>query len=136
MCSERKTWRARVVAAAMTLALVLACTLSAYEHAAGHHHAASHAAQGGLAHNSDSPDADGGPECLHAGHVHGDGATGESGGGTDSCNFMCNGGYAILAAAAVMEHALSAAPATELRVLLDCAEPSTLERPPRASIPA
>src|SRR5262245_29570731 len=101
MCSERKTWPARVVAAVMTLALVLACTLAAYEHAAGHHHAAPSAVQGGFAHSSGSPDADSGAECMHTGHVHEDGATGESGCCTDSCNFMCNGGCAILAAAAV-----------------------------------
>ena len=125
-----------MVVAVMALALVLASTLAASEHAAGHHHAASSAVQGGLAHSSDSPDADSGPECLHTGHGHEDGSTGESGCGTDSCNVLCNGGCALLAAAAVMEHSVSAAPATALAVLLDCAEPGGLERPPKASGPA
>jgi hypothetical protein len=136
MCSKRKTWPARAVAAVMTLALALACTLAAYEHAAGHHHAASSAVHGGLAHSSDSTDADSGLEWHHAGHDHESGAAGESGCSSDSCNFMCNGGCAILAAAAVMEHPLSAAPATELATLIDSADPSGPERPPKPSIPA
>jgi hypothetical protein len=49
---------------------------------------------------------------------------------------MCNGGYAILAAPAMMEHPLSAAPATELAVLIDRAELGGFERPPKPSVPA
>ncbi len=132
MCSARKSWPARMVAAMMTLALVLACTLAAYDHAAGHPHSAANAAQSGLAH---SFDADSGPGHLHAGHGHEDGAADESGCATGCCNIMC-AGCAILVAAAVIEHPVAAAPATELAVLRDSAEPSGLERPPKASVPA
>ncbi len=65
-----------------------------------------------------------------------DGAPGEPGCGTACCNFMCTGGCAILVAAAVMEPPLPAAPATELAALINRAEPSGLERPPKVSLPA
>jgi hypothetical protein len=134
MCSERKTWPARMVAAVMTLALVLATALAAHEHAAGHHHVAASAAHHSHAHNSDGFDDRSGPGHVQA--THEDGTTRESGCGTDPCNCMCTGGCAILAAAAVMESPLPAAPAIELAVPIDGTAPDGVERPPKASIPA
>jgi hypothetical protein len=136
MLSERKTWPARMVAAAMTLALLLASTLAAYAHAAGHHHAARGAAHDGLAHSVHGPDDGTAPDQPQAGHAHEDGPTDESGCGGETCNFMCTGGCALLVAADMMERAPPAAPATELAVLLASAEPGGPERPPKASLPA
>jgi hypothetical protein len=136
MLSERKTWPARTVAAAMTLALLLASMLAVCEHAAGHQRAASGAVHGGLAHSFHTPDAGSGPEQLLAAEAHEDGAPDESGCGSGSCNFMCAGGCAILVAAAVMDREPPAVPATEPAFLVAGEELGGPERPPKASLPA
>jgi len=138
MGSEHKTWPARMVAAVMTLALVLASTFAVCEHAAGHPHAASSAWHDGLALAPDAGhDATVHEHAAYGDHAdHQDGATDGSGCGTGSCNCLCAGGCALLVAAAVMEHSPSAAPATGLAVLTDSAEPGGLERPPKLSLPA
>jgi hypothetical protein len=135
MLSVRKTWPARVLTAMMALALVLACTFAAYAHAAGHHHHhhAGHMAQGIDAHDSCAGE---GPGHCPAGHELEHGDTDGAGPGGECCSILCTGALAILVAAAVIEHPLAAAPATEPEALLDGALLSGLERPPKSSDPA
>jgi len=137
MRSERKTWPARMVAAMTALALVLACTFAAYAHAAGHRHSAGHEAQSAVAGGLHAEKEQGHVHAGHgAGHGHDLGDTGTPGSWADSCSILCTGGFAILAAAAAIEHPLRAVPAAEPETLADSAEPSGLDRPPKASVPA
>jgi hypothetical protein len=137
MSSVRKAWPARLVAIATTLALVLACTFAAYAHAAAHRHSAGHQAQSAVAHGLHAEKGQGHVHSGHgAGHGHDLGDTETPGSSADSCSILCTGGFAILATAVAIEHPLQAAPAAEPETLLDSAEPSGLERPPKASVPA
>lgn len=142
MGSARKSWPARAVAAMAALALALACTFSAYAHAAGHHHPAGQAALGAVAHVAHALHAEKGSGHEHAGHSAGHShehghADGGSGYGGDGCNIMCTGGFAILVATTVViEHPPAAAPVAEPEAPLDSAESGGLERPPRTSVPA
>ena len=68
MRSGCNTWPARLIATVATLALVVACTLGAYAHAAGHrHHSAGHASQGVAAHGAFAENA---PGQVHSAHGH------------------------------------------------------------------
>jgi hypothetical protein len=143
----RKAWPARVAAAMTALAVILAPVFAGYAHAAGHRHSAGHSsghvAQSAAALGSHAEE---GPEEVHAGHVHtghghaghghGVGDTGTSGSGADTCSVLCTGGFAILVATPLIEHPLATAPAAEPAVSIAGAEPSGLERPPKASVPA
>jgi hypothetical protein len=139
MCSVRKTWPARLVATVMTLALVFACTFSAYAHAAGHHHhspryavedTGTHGA--GAAEEAGQPDA--GHSCIGHGHIEHGGGDGDSS-AAESCDVFCHA-HAIAAAAAVIPRPALAAPVIQPAAALHNARPSGLERPPRPSLPA
>jgi hypothetical protein len=144
MRSGCKTWLARLIATVATFALVLACTLGAYAHAAGHPHLpAGHASQD-VTERSESGDETAGH--IHAAHDHvgythvGHGQAGHDGGDadrsdTDCCNALC-GAHAIPAVAPLFPHPLLAAPPMQPEVALDSAVASGLERPPRAPVPA
>lgn len=140
MRSGAIAWPARLLAAVMALALVVACVVGAYAHAAGHalpaaEHtaaavdAADHAGQRGHLF---------GPAACEAGQVgisHDCDGTGHS--PLDGCDFICHGGQAILAAAVlVLPAVLDSAPLIQPATALHGAEPTSLDRPPKPFRPA
>jgi hypothetical protein len=136
MRNAEKSWQSRLLAAVTALALLLASGMGAYAHAAGHgqHVGAQVAVVGDAApqaeHHAPASDAP-------AGHV--DGALDRSDTGhsfPDSCDTICHGGQAILAATPVVPHPTLCRPVVQSAAAFDGAEPGGLERPPKALLPA
>ncbi len=137
MRNVSKVWPARLLAAVTALALVLACTIGAYAHAARHgRHAEAQPAAGGDAgqhagHHAPASDA------PTLGHVDGGLDRGDTGHSyPDCCDTICHGGQAILAAATVVPHPALCVPLVQSAAALDGAKPGGLERPPKALLPA
>jgi hypothetical protein len=149
-----KAWPLRLLAAAVALALAVAHAVGAYAHAAGHQlpHAGHPVVIQSAAMAGTQPHADhGGEGAQHApasvvlapdrDHAHGpaDGGQGEDhhpGHSLDSCDTICHGGQAILAAAPVVPAPLLAAPSIEPAAALHGADPGGLDRPPKPFRPA
>ena len=111
MRSASRAWPSRLFAAAVALALAVACVIGAYAHAAGHQPPhAGHAealsdigGHDGYASSSVSVAPDHGHARGHAGCGHDADHPGHS---LDCCDTICYGGQAILAAAPVVSAAL------------------------------
>jgi hypothetical protein len=128
-----------LLATVTALALMVACVVGAYAHAAGHalpsaedgtvvvgdgDHAGHHAPLSKTAtakpgHTGDAHDCDG------TGYSH-----------PDCCDTICHGGQAILGAAILVPHLTLNAPLMQLVDASDGAEPGGLDRPPKALPPA
>jgi hypothetical protein len=138
MRSAPKAWPARLLAAAIVLALLVASAIGAYAHAAGHgRHAEAQAAAAGdaghhAAHHTPASDS------LSPGHVDGALDRGDTGPSfPDCCDTICHGGQAILAAPPVVPHpAPHYVPLVQSAAAFDGAEPGGLDRPPKALRPA
>jgi hypothetical protein len=133
---KRRSGAGRLVAAVAALALVFAQLIGAYAHAAGHDHASGHAACAHL-------------HGHHATAAHDDGPAAPSGGDqgaldkaqhdddralhSASCDFLCHGGIAILAAAGFSYVDPTPPYTSAVAVIADPSPPPSLERPPRSS---
>lgn len=139
MRSVSPAWPARLLAAVTALALVVACVVGAYAHAAGHAlpsaaHGAAMVGDGGHAGHhaplskmaTPAPGQTGGAhDCDGTGHSH-----------PDYYDTICHGGQAILAAAMLVPHPTLYAPLIQSAAAFDGAEPGGLDRPPKALPPA
>jgi len=135
MRSVTKAWPARLLAAVMALALMVASVVGAYAHAAGHgspstEHAVAAADAGNHAgqhrgHRSEPATSKPG----HVGHAHDGGGLEQT--PFDSCDSICHGVQAILAAAVIVPHPALCAPPIQSASALDSAEPGGLDRPPK-----
>jgi hypothetical protein len=123
-------------AAAVALALAVACVIGAYAHAAGHQpphagHAEALSHTGGHDGYAASPVAVA-PDHDHArGHADRGHDADHPGHSLDCCDTICYGGQAILAAAPVVPAALPAAPSVEPAAAFYGADPGGLDRPPK-----
>jgi hypothetical protein len=123
----------RAVSLLAAFALVLAHLVGGYAHAAGHGHAKA-AETCGHSHavSTSAAASTVGPAVMSGARADCDQAINHS----DACDFMCNGGIAILVAtiavAAAPKDAGSSAVAAITRLLL----PPSLDRPPRPSTSA
>ena len=138
MRSNTTTWTARLLAAVTALALVVACTVGAYAHAAGHalpahEHAvaASHAAGDAGQEDTCEPAV---PKTGHVGHAHDCDGTSQS--PLDCCDTLCHGGQAILAPSVLVPHPALSAPLIQSAAPFDGAGSAGLDRPPRLFRPA
>ena len=137
MRSNTTVWTARLLAAMTALALVVASTVGAYAHAAGHAlpaHAvaASHAAHQ-AAHHGDTCQ----PAVSKSGQVgHAHGCDGTSQSPLDCCDTLCHGGQAILAPSVLVPHPAPNAPPIQSAAPFDGAGSPGLDRPPRLFRPA
>jgi hypothetical protein len=135
-----KAWPTRLLAAVTALALVVACVVGAYAHAAGHASpAAEHAAaaadtddhaehhRGQLSETATS-------NPGHVGHAHDCGGTDQT--PFDCCDTICHGGQAILATAVLVPHPALSAPLIQSASAFGSAEPDGLDRPPKPFRPA
>ena len=125
----------RLISAVAALALVLAQLVGAYAHAAGHDHAGAYAACAHLdGHHAAAQTHDAAaPSGIDQGAVdkpqHDDDRALHSG----SCDFLCHGGIAVLAAAG-FSYADPTLPYTlAVAIIADPSPPLSLERPPRSS---
>jgi len=139
MRSNTTAWTARLLAAVAALALVVACTVGAYAHAAGHalpahEHAvpASHAAHHAVHHGDTCEPAV--SKTGHVGHAHGCDGTSQS--PLDCCDTLCHGGPAILAQSVLVPHPALYAPLIHSATAFDGAGPAGLDRPPKPFRPA
>jgi hypothetical protein len=139
MRSNTTAWTARLLAAVTALALVVACIVGAYAHAAGHALPAhEHAvAASGVAHHTGHR----GDTCQPAvsktgpaGHAHGCDGTSQS--PLDCCDTLCHGGQAILAPSVLVPHPALSAPLIQSAAHFDGAGSAGLDRPPRPFRPA
>jgi hypothetical protein len=136
MRSNTTAWTARLLAAVTALALVVACTVGAYAHAAGHAlpahavaagHAAGHAEQQDTCKPAVS-------ETGHVGHAHDCNGTSQS--PLDCCDTLCHGGQAILAPSVLVPHPALYAPLIQSAAAFDGAASAGLDRPPKPFRPA
>jgi hypothetical protein len=140
MRSVFQAWPARLLAAAMALALAVSCVVGAYAHAVGHaspgsehetvvvgtgNHAGHHAASSGPA----------AQKHRHIGGAHDCDGTGHSPlaplASLDCCDTICHGGQAILAASLPVPHPTHHAPLIQPAAAFVGAEPGGLDRPPK-----
>jgi hypothetical protein len=139
MRSVTKAWPARLIAAVTALALVVACVVGAYAHAAGHAlpgaeqataavEAADHA--GHHKHVSEP----GTSKPGHVGNGHDCDGTGHA--PLNGCDTICHGGQAILVASVLVPHPVPDAPLIQSAAALHGAEPAGLDRPPKPFRPA
>src|SRR5262245_55647527 len=132
MCTASRAWPSRLHAAAMALALMVACVVGAHAHAKGHqaHHA------GAAPVETLSEAIAGGP--VAAAYDHSSCAQGGSHDceqpeqAPDCCDTTCHCGHAILAAVAVVPHPRLSAPAIEPVAAPGGVESAGLDRPPKA----
>lgn len=111
----------------MTVALLCAHMVGAYAHAAGHN-----AGQGPASRAQQEISAVGGGVSAH---VHGEHAK-EAAGHVDCCDFMCNGGLAILAAPTVVFTRTKAPPSSRVIEIVHLRLAASLERPPKSTVRA
>ena len=107
----------------MTVALLCAHVVGAYAHAAGH---------GPASRAQQELSAVGGGVSAH---VHG-GHAKEAAGHVDCCDFMCNGGLAILAAPTVVFTRTKAPPSSRVIEIVHLRLAASLERPPKSAVRA
>ena len=121
----------RLVSAVAAVALVFAQLIGIYAHAAEHDHATGHAA---CAHHhgqdAAAPTGSGDPRLDKAAQDSGDRVSHHT-----SCDLICHGGAAILAAGEGCAYVGSTriyAPA--IGVVVDPSQPPSLERPPKSAV--
>jgi hypothetical protein len=138
MRSNTTACTARLIAAVTAFALVVAYTVGAYAHAAGHalpaHEDA--VAAGHTAGHAEQPDTCK-PAVSNAGHVgHTHGCDGTSQSPLDCCDTLCHGGQAILAPSVLVPHPAPYAPLIQSAAAFDGAASAGLDRPPKPFRPA
>jgi hypothetical protein len=140
MRSISKPWPARLLAASMALALILALVGGSYAHAAGHvapgagHAAAAAVADAGHAGHHAHTSEPATPKPGQVGNAHDrDGSDHAS---LDCCGSMCHSGNAILAASVLVPHPALYAPLIQPAAALYGAGPTSLDRPPKPFRPA
>jgi hypothetical protein len=126
MSKVTQSWQARLLSAAMALALVFASSIGAYAHAlahsySGHAHAASHQDSGA------TPVADG---MEHNGEPHKAPATNHAG----CYDTICHGGYAIVGQVSLVPYRPKSTPAIPLTRADAGVQPQSLDRPPRPPV--
>jgi hypothetical protein len=123
----------RLVSILAAFALVVAHMVGGYAHASGHNHAKS---ADGCAHGHAAKTSAAMPAIDAAAHAKTDGACGQGVDHGDACDFMCNGGTAILTAQTVLLAAPNQVESTPVRSIGRLLLPASLDRPPRPSTPA
>jgi hypothetical protein len=121
-----------LLAAVVALALVSACVIGAYAHAAGHAPPAAHtAAAAGTADAGHHATASEAPPSKpgHVGNSHDCDGAGHP--PLDCCDTLCHGGQAILAASLPVPHPTLCVPLIQPAFGLDGADPGGLDRPPK-----
>jgi hypothetical protein len=137
MRSVSNAWQMRLLAAVTVLALVLACIVGSYAHAAGHalpadpHATAAADNGGGVGEHVSKPEPS---KPGHRRHADDCGGTGQS--TFDCCDTICHGGHAILASSGFVLRSARYAPLIQSAAALDGAEPGALDRPPKPFSPA
>src|SRR4029453_5406724 len=126
MGSAKQRWAARLISAAMALALVVASAVGGYAHALAHcHHGHAHAAQhqdSGAAPVASGMEQKGEPQKAPAANH------------ADCCDTICHGGYAIVGQASPILPLPQSTPSIPLMRADAGAEPRSLDRPPRSSV--
>jgi hypothetical protein len=135
MCNISKVWPARLLAAMMALALVAACAIGAYAHAAGHALPVAEHAEVGTADHAGHHHAPvmkaAAVEPGPVGHSHDGDGTGH--GHLDYCDTICHGGQAILPPDALDLPLPHSMPVIGSVAAFDGAEPGGLDRPPKTA---
>src|SRR5262245_46782653 len=124
----RQRRRCRLLTALVAVALVFAHVVGAYAHAAGHNAGQEPSSR---AQQEISAAAGGG---LSA-HAHGTQAQ-EAAGYLDACDFMCNGGLAILAAPTLAFTRTKAPASCRVSEIVHLRLAASLERPPKSAVRA
>jgi hypothetical protein len=125
--SHRKRGITRLISAVAVLALIVAHAIGGYAHASGHTKAHS-----GVGHHHSVVEALLGSDEGPAGNAfeHPDDTNNQS----ESCDFMCNGGAAILISIADTHVQCPATYTERLSSFAHLAFPPSLERPPRSLV--
>ncbi len=144
MGSVSKVWPARLLAALTALALVTACVIGAYAHAAGHTSPPAERTEAGSGpdgaaghrHGPAAKAAATEPRDLGHDHGHSHDGDGTSHSHLDCCDTICHGGQAILATDALVLPTSHTVPVIGSGSAFAAAEPGGLDRPPKALRPA
>jgi hypothetical protein len=125
MGSLKQRWVARLISAAVALALICAPSVGAYAHALAHCHHGQHAPQ-----HQDSGAAPIASDMVHKGDPQKAPAANHA----DCCDTICHGGYAIVGQTSPILPLPQSKPSIPMTRTDAGAEPRSLDRPPRSAV--
>ena len=125
----KNRWAARLISAAVALALIFASAVGAYAHAFAHcHHGHANAAH---QEGAEAPASTVTANALHEGESRGSSAPVDH---AQCCDTICHGGFAIVDMGAVVLLPASCLHAIPFASLAAGMQPHSLERPPRSPV--